>query len=176
MLVLIAMVDRNFAIASNGRQPIHLHDDMCRFRMMTVGSTVIYGRKTFEDLPFKKPLTNRENVLLTTGHDYDDVEGLVVYHNISDILHDYQDRMCYVIGGGSVYLQFLPFCDSADITMVNTEFQSPTAYFPDLRLMDEWRLHKEVTNIRDYDADTDIEYGVTRFTYINKERILYGRS
>ena len=99
---------------------------------------VIVGRKTLGDFPGGKPLPNRVNVVLTRGNV--DMEGVVVCHSPEEAaeLAKTADR-AMVIGGGSVYRQMLPLCDTAIITKVHTTTPCDT-YFPNLDEDPQWKL------------------------------------
>ena len=62
----IVAVDRNWAIGSNGGMLFSLPTDMRRFRSLTLGSTILMGRKTLDSFPDGKPLGKRRNIVLST--------------------------------------------------------------------------------------------------------------
>ena len=66
-MIGIVMVDRNWSLDSNGKQPIHLQKDLARFEEITTGNIVIMGRKTLEQLPGGRPLKNRLNIVLSSS-------------------------------------------------------------------------------------------------------------
>ena len=137
MELIVAVYDV-WGIGADGDQPIALSADRKFFRETTKGSTVIVGRKTLGDFPGGKPLPNRVNVVLTRGSV--DMEGVVICHSPEEAveLAKTADR-AMVIGGGSVYRQMLPFCDTAIITKVHTTTPCDT-YFPNLDEDPQWKL------------------------------------
>lgn len=137
MELIVAVYD-DWGIGKDGTQPIALSADRKFFRETTRGAMVIVGRKTLADFPGGKPLPNRVNVVLTRqGLDMD---GVVVCHSPEEAVRLAKDaQRAMVIGGGSIYKQMLPFCDTAYITKVHTAPESDT-FFPNLDQDPQWKL------------------------------------
>ena len=129
MELIVAVYD-DWGIGRDGTQPVALSPDRKFFREQTRGAMVIVGRKTLGDFPGGKPLPNRVNVVLSRGSV--DMEGVVVCHSPEEAaeLAKTAER-AMVIGGGSVYRQMLPLCDTAIVTKVHTPVGCDT-YFPNL--------------------------------------------
>lgn len=135
---LIVAVYEDWGIGKDGTQPIALTADRKFFRETTRGATVIVGRRTVEDFPGKKPLPGRENVVLTRGNP--DLPGFTVCHSPEEAVALTKDgRRVMVIGGGSIYKQMLPLCDTAYVTKVHCTPESDT-FFPDLDADPAWTL------------------------------------
>ena len=135
---LIVAVYEDWGIGSNGTQPVALSADRKFFRETTRGSMVIVGRKTIEDFPGKKPLPGRMNVALTRGEN--EIPGFTVCRSPEEALELAKSaETCFVIGGGSIYRQMLPFCDTAHLTKVHTNPGSDT-FFPNLDESADWYL------------------------------------
>ena len=137
MELIVAVYD-DWGIGRDGTQPIALSADRKFFREQTRGAMVIVGRKTLSDFPGGKPLPNRVNVVLTRGDAA--IEGVVVCHSPEQAaeLAKTADR-AMVIGGGSIYRQMLPMCDTAIITKVHVTPESDT-YFHNLDTDPQWKL------------------------------------
>lgn len=135
---LIAAVYDDWGIGRDGTQPVALSADRKFFRETTRGAMVIVGRKTMGDFPGGKPLPNRVNVVLT--RETAPMEGVVVRHSPEEVaeLAKTAER-AIVIGGGSIYRQMLPMCDTAYITKVHVTPESDT-YFPNLDDDPRWKL------------------------------------
>lgn len=136
---LIAAVDKNWAIGNKGRMLVAIPEDQKMFRMETIGKVVVMGRKTLLSLPGERPLDSRINIVLTSDEKFQ-VKGADVCHSLEmalEKLEDYKkkgfckDEDIYIIGGQSIYEQFLPFCDTAHITYIDYEYQADT-YMVDL--------------------------------------------
>ena len=80
---LIVAVDRNWVIGRDGDQLAYLSEDLKRFKALTMGKTVILGRKTLATFPGGKPLKGRDNLILSTDMNYV-VEGAAVAHSVAE--------------------------------------------------------------------------------------------
>ena len=129
MELIVAVYD-DWGIGKDGDQPIALSADRKFFRQTTKGSTVIVGRKTLMAFPGGNPLPNRENVVLTRQDV--SIPGVTVCHSVEEAAKACENaERTFVIGGGTVYRQMLPLCDTAYITKVHVTPESDT-YFPNL--------------------------------------------
>ncbi len=141
---LIVAVDKNWGIGFRNKLLVSIPEDMKFFRSQTNGKVIVMGRKTLEGFPNGLPLKNRTNIVLTKNPDYQ-VKGAVVCHSVEESLKElkkYPTEDIYVIGGDSVYKQFLPYCNVAHITRVDHAYEADT-YFPDIEKLPEWRLTGE---------------------------------
>ena len=137
MNLIVAVYD-DWGIGRDGTQPVALSADRKFFRETTKGALVIVGRKTLADFPGGKPLPKRVNVVLTRGEM--DTEGVTVCHSPEEAaeLAKTAER-AFVIGGGSVYRQMLPLCDTAYITKVHTTIDCDT-WLTNLDEDPDWEL------------------------------------
>lgn len=125
-LVIIASVAENGVIGRKGKMPWHIPADMKRFRRLTMGKPVIMGRKTFESVG---RLGGRTNIVISRRKNFAPA-NVVVARSLKEAL-----RRCkgfdtaYVIGGGEVYKQFLPYVKRMEITHVHRKIAGDT-YFP----------------------------------------------
>ncbi len=135
---LIVAVYEDWGIGRDGTQPIALSADRKFFRETTRGAMVVVGRRTIEDFPGKKPLPGRVNVALTRTEA--EISGFTVCHSPEEAVALAKTaEKCFVIGGGSIYKQMLPYCDAAYITKVHTNPDSDT-FFPNLDEDGNWYL------------------------------------
>ena len=135
MELIVAVYD-DWGIGCEGTQPIALSADRKFFRETTKGAMVIAGRKTIGDFPGKKPLPGRINVALTRTQQ--EIPGFTVCTSTEAAVELAKTaERCFVIGGGSIYLQMLPYCDTAYITKVHCTTPCDT-YFPNLDEMEDW--------------------------------------
>jgi len=137
MELIVAVYD-DWGIGRDGTQPIALAADRKFFRETTRGAMVIAGRRTVADFPGQKPLPGRVNVVLTRQSI--EFPGFIVCGSPEEAaeLAKTADR-AMVIGGGSIYRQMLPMCDTAYITKVHTTPVSDT-YFPNLDEDPQWEM------------------------------------
>ena len=136
MELIVAVYD-DWGIGQDGTQPIALTADRKFFRETTRGATVIVGRRTVEDFPGQKPLPGRTNILLTRTKK--DFPGFLVATSPEEATQMAAGSRTIVIGGGSIYRQMLPLCDTAYVTKVHTGVNSDT-FFPNLDTDPEWVL------------------------------------
>ena len=137
---LIVAVYGDWGIGKDGTQPVALSADRKFFRETTRGAMVIVGRRTIADFPGQKPLPGRVNVALTRSQS--EIPGFTVCNSPEQAaaLAKNAER-AMVIGGGSVYRQMLPLCDTAYVTKVHCTPESDT-YFPDLDADSDWKLEQ----------------------------------
>ncbi len=139
-MILIAAVERGWGIGREGRLLLRNREDMRRFRARTMGHPVILGRKTLESFPGGKPLPGRENLVLSTSL-ATAPEGARLFRDLPSLLA-YAPADSFVIGGGEVYRQLLPYCDQAQITYADASVPADT-FFPDLDRDPDWALEAE---------------------------------
>lgn len=136
-MILIAAADENWGIGKDGRQPVLLKDDLRRFRALTLGKTVILGRKTLAALPGGKPLPGRTSLVLSADPEFT-ADGAQVVHSVDELLACAPEDSV-VIGGGQVYAALLPCCTAAYVTKLHTVFPADT-FLPDLDADPGWTL------------------------------------
>ena len=135
MELIVAVYD-DWGIGRDGTQPIALSADRKFFREMTKGAMVIAGRRTIGDFPGQKPLPGRVNVALTRSDM--EIPGFTVCHSAEEAAElAAAAQRAMVIGGGSIYKQMLPYCDTAYITKVHVAPESDT-WFPNLDELEDW--------------------------------------
>ena len=135
---LIVAVYEDWGIGRDGTQPVALTADRKFFRATTKGATVIVGRRTIEDFPGQKPLPGRVNIALTRTPR--DIPGFTVCTSPEEAVElSKTAEKTFVIGGGSIYRQMLPYCDTAYVTKVHANPGSDT-FFPNLDQDPAWTL------------------------------------
>ena len=135
MELIVAVYD-DWGIGAGGTQPVALLADRKFFRETTRGCTVVAGRKTVMDFPEQKPLPGRVNVVLTRGNPQ--LPGFALCRSTEEVLELAKSgERIMVIGGGMVYRQMLPHCDTAYVTKVRCTVPSDT-FFPNLDESPDW--------------------------------------
>lgn len=157
MELIVAVYD-DWGIGRDGTQPIALSVDRKFFRETTRGAMVIAGRRTIADFPGQKPLPGRVNVALTRSSAQ--IPGFTVCNSTEEAveLAKTADR-AMVIGGGSIYKQMLPYCDTAYVTKVHVTPESDT-WFPNLDEDPDWIL----AEILQSGIESGISYEMCRYT------------
>ena len=142
---LIAAADENWGIGKNGGLLAHISGDKKYFRETTKGKIVVMGRKTLEGLPGGQPLGNRVNVVLSENPAYK-IKGAVVCHNIDEALEylkQFSSEDIYVIGGESIFRQFLPYCNTVYLTHIDYEYDADVKFPVNLWKSQEWEMVEE---------------------------------
>ena len=155
---IIVAIANNFAIGLNNQLLWHIPADLKRFKKITSGHQVIMGKLTYLSLPVR-PLPNRTNIVITDNRE-ESFEGCTTVYSIDEALYLCNEKEeSFIIGGGSVYRQFLPLCNKLYITMVHKDFEADT-FFPRFE-MDQWKLI--VREDHDSDGLNDFSYSFLTF-------------
>jgi dihydrofolate reductase len=134
---IIVAVAENHAIGKDNELLWHISDDLKRFKKITSGHPVIMGRNTYLSLPLR-PLPGRTNIVITDDKT-EQFDGCIMAFSVTDALEKCPpDEECFIIGGGSVYRQFLPLADKLYITRVKRSYEADT-FFPGIDEK-EWKL------------------------------------
>lgn len=137
---IIVAIAQNYAIGKDNDLLWHLSEDLKRFKRITIDSTIIMGRNTYLSLP-RRPLPKRTNVIISDIPD-DHFEGAETVSSIKAAL-DYcsTESESFIIGGGSIYSQFMTLANKLYITKVHQDFEADT-FFPEINEQ-EWELVEE---------------------------------
>ncbi|MDD5320891.1 MAG: dihydrofolate reductase [Methylococcales bacterium] len=132
---LIAAMASNRVIGNNNVMPWNLSADLKKFKQITMGSSILMGRKTFESIG--RALPGRTNIILSRNPEYHQY-GCLVFNDIETAIK----KGCeiageiFVIGGADLYEAILPIANALYLTIIHREFQGDT-FFPDIDL-NEW--------------------------------------
>lgn len=150
----IVAVASDWAIGRQGDLLCHLPADMRHFKEITMGNSIVMGRKTFESFP-RRPLPGRQNIVITRNVDWQH-PGVTVVHSLEDAIAAAQTDKVFIIGGAQVYEQSLPLVDVLHLTLIHARWASADAFFPALD-MNEWqevdREHHTSDNKNAYEFD-----------------------
>jgi dihydrofolate reductase len=127
-VVLVVAIADNGVIGKNGAIPWHISADMKRFKALTLGHTVVMGRKTWDSLP-RKPLPGRINVVVTRQAGWQ-AEGAVVANSLEGAIAGASGAVM-VIGGGEIYQSALPLASRIELTEVHADFEGDARFVLD---------------------------------------------
>ncbi len=135
-------------------------DDLRHFREVTMGNTVVMGRRTYESIG--KPLAGRQNIVVSrSGFETDDDVTVVTS---LDEAYAAAEQDVMVIGGGQLYAAALDDMDRLYVTQIGAEFPQATVFFPQINCED-WqevsRDHHEADERNKYDYDFVVYEKVT---------------
>lgn len=125
-VALIAAVARNGVIGVDGDLPWRIPEDLKRFKALTLGHTLVMGRKTYDSIG--RPLPGRTTIVVTRQPGWS-ADGVLVAHSIEDALAQVEGD-AWVAGGGEVYAGALPYADRLELTEVDLA-PDGDACFPD---------------------------------------------
>lgn len=148
MIAAVVCVDNNYGIGSKNDLLAHIPEDMKMFKDITTGGAVVVGRKTYDSLP-KKPLPDRQNIVITSkvkkkpkiqkdGTIHSNMKYIRAWLSKEEVINE--NCGIYVIGGGMIYKELLPFCERVYITKVFHSYEDVDTYFPNIDEMPEWEL------------------------------------
>ena len=136
MITIIAAIDDERGIGLNGKLPWDVPEDVAFFKKMTTNEIVVMGRKTWDSLTDEiKPLPDRVNIIITHSKS-GTFSKLHFCQNIDDIApiikhnRDYQHKEIFIIGGESIYKQFIDRADKLVLTLIPGTHNAD-AFFPE---------------------------------------------
>jgi len=139
MISIIAALAKNGVIGKDNQLPWGIKKDMKRFKKLTLKKPVIMGRKTYKSIG--KPLPDRINIILTRKKNLE-IPGCKTFNSIKKVLEFTKEfEETFVIGGDSIYKQFLPLTKKMYLTIIDKEFGGDT-YFPDYN-NEKWKKVEE---------------------------------
>ncbi len=167
MTNILVAYDQQRAIGTKNDLPWghrSLPGDLAMFKRMTINTSVIMGRKTYESLPPSfRPLPDRENIVLTRNPELDLEEGVICVSSLALAIKA-ATRKVFVIGGGQIYEEALPIVDSIYATEVHATFPEADTFFPALN-PGEWQRHLRQQNTAEGSKDR-YDYDFVRYDRI----------
>jgi dihydrofolate reductase len=169
-LSIIVAVAENGVIGRDGGLPWHLGDDLRRFKRLTMGHTLIMGRRTWESIG--RPLPGRRIVVVTRQAGYQ-AEGVETAGSIDAALESARragDEEAFVVGGAEIYAQTLPLATRLYLTRVRAIVDGD-ALFPDV----DWGSWRGVSREHhDADAKNDFAYSFEVYEQVSRLRLSAG--
>lgn len=154
-IAAIVAIARDGAIGRQGGLLCHLPADLKHFKSLTMGHTVVMGRRTFESLPHG-PLPGRENIVVTHNRYYHP-QNVVVVHSVEEAVEAATlPGEVFVIGGAQIYAAAMPLVDILHLTFIDADFGDADTFFPSINAA-EWtevdREHHAADERNPYDYD-----------------------
>jgi dihydrofolate reductase len=149
---IIVAMSENRVIGRAGDLPWHISADLKRFKRLTVGHTIVMGRKTYDSIG--RPLPERRSIVISRNSDFS-AEGVEAAATLDDALRVTADEdEVFIIGGSSIYALALPIADRLYVTRVHTQIEGDVFFppFDELR----WQLADE--SPRELDERSGLEY------------------
>ncbi len=155
-VALVVAVSENGVIGAGGDLPWHLPRDLAHFRSLTVGHTVVMGRRTWDSIG--RPLIDRRNIVVTRNADLA-ATGAEIVTDVAEALAAVDEDSIFVIGGGELYAHALPVATRVHLTRVHATIDGDT-HFEDLPA-DQW----ELVSSEQYGADGSHAHAMTFETW-----------
>ena len=149
-LNIIAAIGKNNELGKDNDLIWKISDDLKFFKEKTISKYIIMGRKTFESLPTL--LKGRKHIVLTRNEEI--IPGVAVYSNVQEIIEKFKTKEAYIIGGASIYKEFIDYVAKMYLTLIDDECKEADAYFPNFNEED---FDKEILDIR-HDEKLGINY------------------
>jgi len=160
--IIVAIAENN-AIGKDNKLLWHISADLRRFKSLTTGHTVIMGRNTYLSLPVR-PLKNRRNIVITDNPSDLFPDCIMAYSIDEAIMLCDDDKENFIIGGASIYRQFMLYAQKLYITKVHKSFDADT-FFPEISSF-EWKV------IEKEDINNDMQNDF-RYSFITYQRKNY---
>ena len=132
----IVAIDENGAIGRQGDLLCHLPADMRHFKEVTMGHSIVMGRKTFDSFP-RRPLPGRQNIVITRDPKWA-YPGVTVAHGLDEAIATAQNDTVFIIGGAQIYELALPRVEVLHLTRIHARWASADVFFPALD-MTQWQ-------------------------------------
>ena len=143
----IVAIDENGAIGRQGELLCHLPADMRHFKEVTMGSSIIMGRKTFESFP-RRPLPGRQNIVITRDPKWA-YPGVTVAHNLDEAIAAAQTDTVFIIGGAQIYELAMPRVEVLHLTCIHARWASADVFFPKLDMC-QWQEVSREHHVSDH--------------------------
>lgn len=134
-LWIIAAISDNNVIGNRNALPWRSREDLARFKALTLGNTLIMGRKTYESIG--KPLPGRTTLVITRRRDFA-VPGVLVARDPQEAIAKVPGTTAFVAGGAEIYRLFFPLVSKIYLTRVQGTYDGDT-FFPSFDRAD-WTL------------------------------------
>jgi dihydrofolate reductase len=156
MISIIVAISEDNGIGKDNDLLYNIPADLKRFKALTMGQCIVMGKRTWYSLP-RRPLPGRDNIVMTDIPG-EVIEGCITAYSIEDAISKCPgEKEVFIIGGGSIYRQFMPLADRLFITHVHDRAPADT-WFPEIS-PDLW----EAVEKEDHTADPS---GIPAYSYV----------
>ena len=161
---IIAAMDKNMGLGFENELLFRISEDMKRFKELTTGHFCVMGRKTFQSLP--SPLSDRVNVVLSREGQFPHPAEVFVMDSVEHILNHYnsgeQDKDIWIIGGSSIYKEFLPYAEEVHLTFIDKEAEKVDTFFPYALLKQHFDFAESEKH---YSVEEECEYSFIKYKH-----------
>ncbi|MBR2998368.1 dihydrofolate reductase [Candidatus Saccharibacteria bacterium] len=157
MFSIIAAIGQKNELGKNGGLVWHIKDDMKHFKNTTMGHKIVMGRNTWLSLPGKLP--GRENIVISEST----IDGPdLIINDLEQFAKKHQDtdEEIFIIGGGMIYRQFLPYAKNLYLTEIHATDENADTFFPEFKKSD---YQKQILK---KGSENDLEYSFVKYSKI----------
>lgn len=155
IISLIAAMSKNRVIGNGLEIPWKIKGEQKRFKDLTTDGVILMGRKTYDSIG--RPLPNRRNIVVSKS--INTIEGCEVYSSLQEAIENIKDvNELFVIGGGTIYGQALPYTNKIYLTVIDNEYKGDV-FFPEF---------EKDFNLCDIPKPIYGDINYTYYTYIRK--------
>lgn len=142
MFISIWCEDKSRGIAKDGNIPWKIPADLKLFKSFTINNLVVMGKTTF--LTLKKPLPNRDNVVISTSLNQKNFSDIKIYNNLINFYDDYKNsnKFIFIIGGKKIYDFFIPNSDILIVSKVHVDYNCDLKMTNSFKDFDLFRMEK----------------------------------
>lgn len=137
-ITLVAAMGRNRAIGLAGRMPWHLPAELQHFKRVTLGKSIVMGRKTWQAIG--RPLPGRQNIVISRNPAFL-ASGVELAGSLDEAMEIADSDEIMVIGGGQLYALALPLAQRMVLTLIDIEPEADT-WFPQWQER-EWQATRQ---------------------------------
>ncbi len=156
--IIAAITGKNHAIGNGGKLLVYISDDLKRFKSLTLGHAIIMGRKTYESIG--RALPGRQNFIVTRNTNLQVPDAIICASlteaiekaGESEMASANENKEIFLIGGGEIYAQGLPFTDKLYLTLVESNVEGDVV-FPEYS-----EFKKEIFREDRFDEKTGLKY------------------
>jgi len=138
IISMIAAMDNKRGIGYQNKIPWHIKEDLLRFKNLTLGKTIIVGRKTYESLlgyyeKSGKPMPDRRTIVITKNKNITKKQNIYFCNSIEqaiELAKKIEPNEVVISGGSSIFAQGIKYASHLYLTIIDGEFITDT-YFPD---------------------------------------------
>ena len=142
-ITIIAAIGENNELGLDNKLIWNIKEDLKRFKKLTMGHSIIMGRKTFESI--SKALPGRLNIVLTKNKNFK-FKNVSVASNIDEAIElTKDDEQPFIIGGSEIYSLFINMAQTIELTRVHNSFKADT-FFPDINFGKWNKIYEEKFN------------------------------
>jgi dihydrofolate reductase len=127
VVALIAAYAKNRVMGNQGKIPWKIKGEQLRFRELTMGNVVVFGRRSYEEIG--KPLPGRDTIVVSNTKKYEE-QNCTTAHSLLEAVLLAGNRDVFIAGGASLYREAMEIVETMYLTEIDAVI-SGDVYFPE---------------------------------------------